>query len=117
MAGSDNSDYVTSIARDTMSDEAKWKVQFRKLDPKSVFMATERQRTRHNLADFRTKDNGDKQVIITMDMWTDVKAYQDLWASFYKGRLNGVLELMGRKGSVKMLKGRDGKYTYEVSWT
>jgi len=116
MAGPENSDFVSSIARDTMSDEARWKVQFRKLDPKSVFMATERQRTRHNLADFETQENGSNHVVIKMSMWTDVKAYQDLWASYYKGRLEGVLKLMGRNGTVSMLKGHNGEYTYEVSW-
>ena len=117
MAGSDNGAYISKIARETMTEEARWKLQFRKLDPKNVFMTTERQSGRHNLADFEAMDKGEKHVSINMAMWTEKKSYQDLWANFYKGRLEGILELMGRKGTIDLFKEyKDGAYTYEIKW-
>ncbi len=116
MAGSDNGSYISQIARETMAEEARWKMQFRKLDPKNVFITTERQRGRHHIGDFEPIDNGGNDVTIKMTIWTNKKVYQDLWASFYLGRLEGVLELMGRKGIVKMFREFDGNYTYEIKW-
>jgi len=117
MASEDNGRYISNMARDTMTKEARWKMQFRKLDPKSVLMTTKRQEGRHQIADFEAEDHGGNHVSIGMKLWTKDKAYQDLWANFYKGRLEGVLELMGRKGSVDMIKEfGDGIYTYDITW-
>ena len=117
MTGEDNGVYISKIARETMTEEARWKVQFRKLDPKSIFMTTKRQEGRHQIADFEPTFNREGHVSIKMTMWTQDKAYQELWANFYKGRLEGVMELMGRKGSVDLIKEfSDDVYTYEIHW-
>ena len=117
MAREDNGSYISKIARDTMTKEARWKVQFRRLDPKSVFMTTKRQEGRHQIADFEPELLDDGHVSIKMTMWTRDKAYQNLWANFYKGRLEGVMELMGRKGTVELVKEfSEGVYTYDINW-
>ncbi len=117
MASQDNGSYISKIARDTMTEEARWKVQFRKLDPKSIFMTTKRQEGRHQIADFEPELIDSSHVSIKMTMWTQDKAYQDLWANFYKGRLEGVMELMGRKGIVELIKEfGEGVYSYEITW-
>lgn len=117
MASEENGSYITKIARETMTQEARWKVQFRKLDPKNVFMTTTRQEGRQNLADYEPIYHGQGSVSIKMNMWTKDKAFQDLWANFYKGRLEGVLGLMGRKGEVKLIREfGEGLFTYDISW-
>lgn len=117
MANEDNGSYITKIARDTMTKEAIWKVQFRKLDPKNVFMTTKRQEGRHQIADFEPIYHGQGCVSIKMNMWTQDKAFQNLWANFYRGRLEGVLELMGRKGEVKLIREfGEGAFTYDITW-
>ena len=113
----ENGSFIARIARDTMTEEAIWKVQFRKLDPKSVFMTTKRQEGRHQIADFEPTAHENGHVSIKMTMWTQDKAYQDLWANFYKGRLEGVMALLGRKGRVDLVKEfGEGIYTYDIYW-
>ncbi|MCK5310111.1 MAG: hypothetical protein KAJ33_00625 [Thermoplasmata archaeon] len=117
MTGEDNGTYISKVARDTMTEEASWKAQFRKLDPKSIFMTTKRQEGRHQIADFEPQLVENSHVSIKMTMWIQDKVFQDLWANFYKGRLEGVMELMGRKGTVELIKEfGEGVYTYDINW-
>ncbi len=117
MATEEDGAYITRIARETMTKEARWKMQFRKLDPKNVFMTTKRQEGRHHIADFEPIYHGQGYVAIKMAMWTKEKAYQTLWADYYRGRLEGVLELMGRKGEVKLTREfGEGQFTYDITW-
>ena len=80
-------------------------------------MTTKRQEGRHQIADFEPELIDSSHVSIKMTMWTQDKVYQDLWANFYKGRLEGVMELMGRKGIVELIKEfGEGVYSYEITW-
>ena len=117
MSAHDDGNYISKVARETMTEEATWKIQFRRMDPKNLLMSMKRQEGRHQIADFEATSNGGNLVLIKMSMWSGSRPHQDLWAHFYRGRLEGVLELMGRKGEVKMFKEfEDGVYTYEISW-
>jgi len=110
-------DYIARIARETMTDEATWKSLFRRLDPASVFTSTQRQDGRHQLADYEPVNVASGHVLLRMNMWTDNRDHQDLWAEFYRGRLEGILELMGRKGSVKLVREfGNGGFTYTINW-
>ncbi|MBA3046006.1 MAG: hypothetical protein KKH41_06200 [Candidatus Thermoplasmatota archaeon] len=110
-------DYIAKISRETMTEEATWKNLFRRMDPTSVFASTQRQDGRHQLADYKPVIVADGHVVIKMNMWTDNLEHQNLWAEFYQGRLEGILELMGRKGSVKQVREfGNGIFTYTVEW-
>lgn len=110
-------DYITRIARETMAEEAVWKNLFRRMDPANVFASTQRQDGRQKLADYEPLDVQKGRVVLRMRVWTDNREHQDLWAEFYRGRLEGILELMGRKGSVKLVRefGEAG-HTYTITW-
>jgi uncharacterized protein (TIGR02265 family) len=111
-------DCVAKMSRDLMNREASWKSLFRRMDPKNVFTSTQRQEGRHQLADYEPAEASDGQVVIRMKMWSENRDHQDLWAEFYRGRLEGILDLMGRKGSVKLVRefGDGGAFTYTISW-
>jgi uncharacterized protein (TIGR02265 family) len=110
-------DYIARIARETMTEEATWKALFRRLDPASIFTSTQRQDGRHRLADYEPINVANGHVSLRMNMWTDNRDHQDLWAEFYRGRLEGILELMGRKGTVKMVREfGNGGFTYTIRW-
>jgi uncharacterized protein (TIGR02265 family) len=114
---SSEEDYIARIARETMTEEATWKNLFRRMDPASVFTSTQRQNGRHQLADYEPVNVANGHVSLRMSMWTDNREHQQLWAEFYKGRLEGILELMGRKGSVKIIREfGNGAFTYSIEW-
>jgi hypothetical protein len=117
MIASGENDYIARISRETMLEEASWKGLFRRMAPASVFSSTQRQEGRQQLADYEPEEISNNQVIIHMKMWTDIRDHQDMWAEFYRGRLEGILELMGRKGSVKMVREFGaGGFTYTIRW-
>ena len=110
-------DYIARISRDTMSEEASWKNLFRRMDPASVFASTQRQDGRHQVADYQPIETTPGQVVLRMKMWAEDREHQDLWAEFYRGRLEGILELMGRKGTVKLTREfGDAGFTYTITW-
>lgn len=118
MITSGDDDFIARISRETMMEEATWKGIFRRMAPASVFSSTQRQEGRQQLADYEPEEISNNKAIIRMKMWTDVRDHQDLWAEFYRGRLEGILELMGRKGSVKLTREfGDGGHTYSITWT
>ncbi|MDO9538018.1 MAG: hypothetical protein Q7J68_06835 [Thermoplasmata archaeon] len=111
-------DYIAKIARDCMTKEASWKAMFRRMDPANVFSSTQRQEGRQQVADYEALDIAKGHVVIQMAMWTDNRSHQDVWSEFYRGRLVGILELMGRKGTVKLTRefGNDS-FTYTIEWS
>lgn len=110
-------DYIARIAKETMMEEAAWKNLFRRMDPANVFASTQRQDGRHRLADYETLEVAKGRVVLRMRMWTENHEHQDLWAEFYRGRLEGILELMGRKGTIKLIREfGDAGYTFTITW-
>jgi hypothetical protein len=117
LIASNEEDYIARIARETMTEEATWKNLFRRMDPTSIFISTQRQKGRQQLADYEPVEIEKGHVILSMKMWTNNREHQDLWAEFYRGRLEGILELIGRQGSVKLTRefGNAG-HTYTIKW-
>ena len=58
----------------------------------------------------------DGHVKLEMKMMGSKAAHQILWADFYKGRLEGILSLMGRKGTVRIERGKEGVFFYLIEW-
>lgn len=111
-------DFIARISRETMMEEATWKSLFRRMDPVSVFSSTQRQEGRQQLADYEPVETSANRVVMRMKMWTENREHQYMWAEFYRGRLEGILELIGRKGSVKMTREfGNGGFTFDISWT
>jgi len=112
-------DYVARISRDLMLREVTWKNLFIRMDPKNVFASTKKQEGRHQLADYKALEVTDSMVKLQMRIWSENREHQDLWADFYRGRLEGILDLMGRKGQVKAVRefGDGGAFTYTITWS
>jgi len=114
----DEDDFIARIARETMMEEATWKNLFRRMDPANVFASTQRQDGRHQLADYEALEVSKGRVVLRMKVWTDNREHQELWAEFYRGRLEGILELMGRAGTVRFVREfGDAGYTYTINWS
>ncbi len=118
LVATSDDDYIAKVSRDLMNREVKWKSLFVRMDPKNVFTSTKRQEGRQQVADYEPGEATDGRAVIRMKMWTDNRAHQDLWAEFYRGRLEGILDLMGRKGSVKLVRefGDGGIFTFTINW-
>jgi hypothetical protein len=117
MMASNDDDYISRMARETMADEPAWKNLFRRMDPANVLASTQRQDGRHRLADYEPLEVSRGKVVLRMRMWSRNREHQDLWAAFYKGRLEGILELMGRQGSVSLVREfGDAGHTFTIRW-
>ena len=116
VAGEDNTGFVSQMSKETMEGEAKWKMLFRRMDPRNIFTSTKRQEGRHNVANFQTLEERDGFVEIEMRMLGSKASHQILWADFYKGRLEGILSLMGKRGTVKIERGKEGVFFYLIKW-
>jgi len=108
---------ITRIARETMTSDTRWQVMFRRLDPKDIFSSTKRQASRHQIGEFVPVISKKGHVTLRMTLWSENEEHQDLWAKFYKGRLEGILELTGHKGTVEVEGGwKAGSFTYVIEW-
>ncbi len=117
MIGDGDPGFICAMSRATMIGEASWKVLFRRMHPRNIFSTTTKQAGRHNLADFKTLGSDDNHVRLSMTMWTDNAAHRILWADFYKGRLEGILSLMGRKGTIRIEReSNNGEFIYVIEW-
>ncbi len=114
MGHGDLSDF-SKLAADMVRTDERWRLMFKGGDPKEIFSSTKRQSDRYQVGDFKTKKAENGKVVLFMELWAGKKEHQDIWAEFYKGRLEGVLELTGRTGTVEVKKKKKG-YEYTILW-
>ncbi len=107
---------VSKLGKDILINDDRWRLLFKDKDPKDVFTTTKRQEDRYMVGDFDVKSVEHRKITLTMTMWSGKKEHQEIWAEFYKGRLEGVLELTGYEGTVGVKKGKKGIYNYTIKW-
>ena len=108
--------FFPKIARDMMIADPRWPVLFRNMDPKEVFINTNRQEGQYEVGSFEPEDVQDRRITMKMKMWGGEPHHQDMWAQFYKGRLGGILELTGHDGTVEVA-GEGGQYLFTIEWS
>jgi uncharacterized protein (TIGR02265 family) len=110
------SDY-SKLGGDMVRNDERWRQMFRGMDPRGVFSTTKRQDGRYQVAFIEVESDDVGEVRLNMRIDIGKKELQDMWAEFYKGRLEAVLELTGYKGFVEMARGKKGgAYSYIITW-
>jgi len=117
MAFQENGDFIITMARETMIDDPRWRLLFQRLSPMEVFTSTQRQEGRHQVGVMTTEATDDNTVIIVLELDEGTEEQQDIWSEFNIGRLEGILKLTGREGTVKPERSEGpGSYAFTVNW-
>ncbi len=112
--GSNNPYSIYLIGFRAMKDDPHWQDVFDDQDPAGIFLTTERQDQQFNVGTVKATTLGPKHVRVDYIASTS----DPLWFEFYRGLLQGVLELTGRSGVVHLLPSEQGKEerTYDIKW-
>lgn len=112
--GKNNPNTIYRMGFRTMKDDERWHDVFDDQNPAEIFLSTERQDKQYRVGSMNARTIGPKHVRI--DYATDET--DPSWFEFYRGLLQGVLELTGRTGVVHLLpRGPDpGVRSYDVKW-
>jgi|GEM_PF-2458738 len=110
------SDY-SKLGGDMVRNDERWKLMFKGQDPREVFTTTKRQDGRYRVAVIEVESDDVGEVRLNMRVDVGEKGQQEMWAEFYKGRLEAVLELTGYRGEVELGKSKEtGSYSYIITW-
>jgi hypothetical protein len=112
--GNNNSLSIYQMGFRTMKDDARWSEIFDDQDPAEVFLTTKRQEGQYKVGSVSAIPKGPKHLRIDFNS----EETDQLWFEFYRGRLQGVLELTGRTGVVHLLPQGSEKSvrSYDVKW-
>lgn len=97
----------------TMKNDPAWQGTFAELEPADVFTSTERQDLFYRAGSHAATLIGPKHVRVEVSC----PGCGQAWFEFYRGRLQGVLELTGRTGVVHLIPGgEEGRRAYDIKW-
>jgi hypothetical protein len=97
-----------------IKDDPRWQNIFDDRDPAEIFMSTKRQDGQYKAGTQDVKQISEKHVQVDLLNWD----CDDVWYDFFRGRLQGVLELTGRTGVVHLIPEckEDGIRTLDIKW-
>ena len=108
-----------NLGKGTITDDERWKWDFKGMNPEDVFSGTSRQNAQYKVGEFSVIETSPGFLQLQMSLWERDARIREIWSEFYRGRLQGILDLTGSKGNVEM-KYRppdDGKDTvYTIMW-
>ena len=112
--GGDRSFSIDQLGHEIMTEDMRWQVIFRASNPGDIFTTTKRQEAQYKGGEVISRLAGDNHVEVTMVGWPGEK----IWFEFYRGRLQGVLELTGKKGTVDMkpIDSETNECKYDIRW-
>ncbi|MCK4757020.1 MAG: hypothetical protein KAS67_01065 [Thermoplasmata archaeon] len=110
--------FICRLAEYTIKGDQRWVVKFKGMDPKELFNGFKYQGERYQVGDFDIQDAQEGRVTLKMSLWTDDEKGAGLWAEYYKGRIQGALDLTGRVGTVILTRsGKKNEFLYNISWS
>jgi hypothetical protein len=112
--GNNNPLTIYQLGFRTVKEDPRWHDVFDDQDPAEVFLTTKRQEAQYKVGTQTAINLGPKHVRI--DFKTEETDFS--WFEFYRGRLQGVLELTGRTGVVHLqpMESGNGLRSYDVKW-
>lgn len=112
--GRSNPMIIYQLGFSTMKKDARWSELFQTMNPADVFRSTERQDTQYRVGHYSAEAKGNKHIQVKMTL-PDCRPE---WCEFYRGRLQGVLELTGRTGVVHLQRetGSGGERIFDIKW-
>jgi hypothetical protein len=102
---------LSGLAYEMVMNNFQFRTIFTNRDPKYVFLSTKQQDARYSGGKFDTIHVRGSQIRIEVSDW----ATEPIWYEFFKGRLQGVLELTGHLGTVELTIAGN-KFIYDIFW-
>ena len=113
----DNDEYFFHMGMNSIKGDERWVIKFKDKDPNDLFNGFKYQGERYQLGDFEAKEITEKEIDLKMGLWTDDERGGALWAQYYLGRIQGALDLTGRKGNVDLQETNNvSEFTYNIRW-
>lgn len=110
---------IWRLGKEMIVNDVRWQAFFRSKDPNDIFTSTKRQDSQYLVGTFKTERKDIGHITIEVEMWKTTEESCRLWNEFYKGRLQGVLDLTNHKGEVEYTPtpGKEGTSgTFHVKW-
>lgn len=114
--GQDNGKLVAHMGEEMMSHDVRWRTIFKGKKPEDIFTSTKRQDAQYAVGHMNVVDTENHNVILKEKLWEPSCKYSELWNNFYQGRLQGVLNLTGRKGNVQVSREKE-LIKYHIKWS
>ena len=96
--GDNNPLSVYQLGFRIIKDDPRWHNVFDDQDPATIFLSTKRQEGQYRAGTQSLERIGEKHVRVELQNWD----CDEVWYDFFRGRLQGVLELTGRTGVVHL---------------
>jgi len=105
---------VYNIGFRMIKGDPRWQGIFDDRDPGEIFLSTKRQDAQYRAGTQELRKIGPKHVQVDLMNWD----CDDVWYDFFRGRLQGVLELTGRAGVVQLIPEcrEEGLRTLDIKW-
>jgi len=103
--------------REVMSSDQRWRYAFKGQDPQALLCTTSRQDALFRVGDFDVVEASPGFLRLSMRLW-DVNASRH-FEEFYRGQLQGVLDLSRVSGGVERRSRKDEKgptTMYDIMW-
>ena len=112
--GNNNPLSVYQLGFRIIKDDPRWHNIFDDQDPATIFLSTKRQEGQYKAGTQSLERVSEKHVRVELQNWD----CDDVWYDFFRGRLQGVLELTGRTGVVHLQpdKEDDGTRILDIKW-
>ena len=112
--GNNNPLTVYQLGFRIIKDDPRWQDVFYDKNPAEIFLSTKRQEAQYKAGTQSLERIGEKHVRVELQNWD----CDEVWYDFFRGRLQGVLELTGRTGVVHLQpeKGEDGSRILDIKW-
>ena len=112
--GNGNPLTIYQLGFNIIKDDPRWQGIFDDKDPADIFLSTKRQDAQYKAGTQEVKIISEKHVQVDLQNWD----CDDVWYDFFRGRLQGVLELTGRTGVVHLIPPGDDDTlrTLDIKW-
>lgn len=100
-------------------NDVRWAGIFKGRNPADVFTSNKNQDHQYEVGDFKGIIASGNMVSINSTIWAKNDDELNLWSEFYRGRIQGVLDLTGYSGKVERFLSTDkGEHlvTYNLTW-
>ena len=101
--GNNNPLSVYQLGFRIIKDDPRWQDVFHDQNPAEIFLSTKRQEAQYKAGTQELERVGEKHIRVELQNWD----CDDVWYDFFRGRLQGVLELTGRTGVVHLIPQTD----------
>ena len=96
--GNNNPLSVYQLGFRIIKDDSRWQDVFFDQNPAEIFLSTKRQEAQYKAGTQSLERIGEKHIRVELQNWD----CDEVWYDFFRGRLQGVLELTGRTGVVHL---------------